>query len=336
MNLYKKVSLKKFDVVKNMKKFFLGSGALILAGILLFILIGFNTGIDFTGGTTLSIKIGETLETGTVYDDYVNQIETILEDNGLVLGLSQIEGTDTDASILIRYQDVAGSSEAEMEILTETVKADIISTLGVDEDNVQDAQRIGPSATASLLLNAFLAILIATILILIYIAFRFELLSGLCAILALVHDVLIMCSLVIIFQIEINSGFIAALITIIGYSINDTIVVFDRIRENRRKESYKNKTNKDIVNISIKETLVRTLNTSITTLFTITILAVLSVPSIREFAIPIIFGLIAGTYSSIFIATPLWAVINDKTKPRNKNAKSLKTVKEKKQDKITV
>jgi preprotein translocase subunit SecF len=211
-----------------------------------------------------------------------------------------------------------------MQEVTEEVKAEIVATLSILENQVQDSQRIGPSATAALVLNALLAVLFATILILIYIAFRFELLSGLSAIIALFHDVLIMLALVAIFRLQINGAFVAALITIIGYSINDTIVVFDRIRENRQKESYKEKTNADIVNISIRETMFRTLNTSVTTLLVITVLAVFSVPAIREFAIPIIFGLISGTYSSIFIAAPIWAVVSDKTKPRNKHAKTLK------------
>jgi len=335
MNFFKKWlnSLKSYDIVKHTKKYFIGSGSVILIGLLVVLIFGFNLGIDFTGGTVLKINIGSTLENAGVYETTTAQIETVLQNNGLSLSLKQQEGIDEDASIMIRFQDISGYSEEQMQELIEEVKVDIITALSIDESQIEDSQRIGPSATASLLLNAFLAIMIATILILIYIAFRFELLSGLAAILALVHDVLIMLALVAIFRLQINSAFIAALITIIGYSINDTIVVFDRVRENRQKESYKEKTNSDIVNISIRETIIRTLNTSITTLFTITILAVFSVPTIREFAIPIIFGLIAGTYSSIFIATPLWAIVNDRTRPKNKNAKTLQSKTVKKENK---
>lgn len=338
MNLFNKIKnfLSKVDVVGNAKKFFIGSGVLIAVGIIIVLTIGFNLGIDFTGGTVLKIKVGETLETGTTYDDYTATIETILENNNVELSLKQLQDSGSEASILIRFQDISGYDEDAMTPVIDQIKLDIADVLNAGETNpdfeIQDSQRIGASATASLLLNAFLAIMIATILILIYVAFRFELLSGISAILALLHDVLVMSSLVAIFRIEINSAFIAALITIIGYSINDTIVVFDRVRENRRKEKYNKLSNADVVNISVKETIVRTLNTSVTTLFTITVLAALSVPSIREFAIPIIFGLLAGTYSSIFIATPFWALINDKTKPRNKNAKTLKTVKVEKEE----
>lgn len=332
MKLVNKIqnSLDKLNIVKNAKKFFIGSAIVILAGILVVALAGFNLGIDFTGGTVININAGSEIETSATYNTYVEQIETVLEDNGLSLSLAQKEGEGETATIVIRFQDISGASEAEMATVTDQVKIDIATTLNLLEEDIQDSQRIGASATTSLLLNAFLALLIATVLILVYVAFRFEVLSGVSAIIALVHDILIMCSLVAIFQIEINSAFIAAVITIVGYSINDTIVVFDRVRENREKDIYKNETNAKVVNISVKETIVRTLNTSITTLFTITILAVLSVATIREFAIPIIFGLIAGTYSSIFIATPFWAIISDKSRKNNKptKVKKLKTDKE--------
>ncbi len=326
MNLGRKVSnkLKNYDIVKNSKKFFIASGILILVGIIIISIWGFNTGIDFTGGTVLNVKVGSELEEGNNYETYVDDIEDILNDNGVELSLAQQEGEGASASILIRYQDVDGTSTSEMEAITEAIKTDI-AAYNVSFE-VEESQRIGASATSALLVDAMLAIVIATILILIYIAIRFELLNGLTAIVALLHDVLIMCSLVAIFRIQINSAFIAALITIIGYSINDTIVVFDRVRENRAKDEYKNHSNAKVVNISIRETIVRTINTSLTTLFTITVLAIITVPTIREFSIPIIFGLLAGTYSSIFIATPIWALVNDNTKPR-KEASKKKTVK---------
>ena len=340
MNFLKKIknSLKDFDTVKKSKGFMIGSGTVILIGLLIIIFFGFNLGIDFTGGTVLKIKVGSTLEDAGVYNSYIIQIETVLQNNNLVLSLKQQEGTGEDANIIFRFQDISGYTEEQMATVITEVKAELVTALSVDESQVQDSQRIGPSATASLLLNALLAVLIATVLILIYIAFRFELLSGLAAILALFHDILIMLALVAIFRLQINSAFIAALITIIGYSINDTIVVFDRVRENRQKDSYKNNTNSEVVNISIRETFTRTINTSLTTLFTITVLAIISVPTIREFAIPIVFGLIAGTYSSIFITTPIWAIVNDKTRPKNKGTKTLSNVKVKteKQDILQV
>ena len=206
MNFFKKWlnSLKSYDIVKHTKKYFIGSGSIILIGLLVILIFGFNLGIDFTGGTVLKINIGSSLEQAGVYETTTAQIETVLENNGLTLSLKQQEGIDEEASIMIRFQDISGYTEEQMQELIEEVKADIIATLSINENQVEDSQRIGPSATASLLLNAFLAIMIATILILIYIAFRFELLSGLAAILALVHDVLIMQALIAILRLQIK------------------------------------------------------------------------------------------------------------------------------------
>lgn len=321
--------LKNYNFVTHTKQFLLASLSIMLIGLLVIIFFGFNLGIDFTGGTVLKVNIGATLEQPGVYENYTSQIETIVKNNGLTLSLKQQEGIAEEASIMIRFQDIKGYSEQEMQEVIDTVSEEIVSTLGLLEDQVENSQRIGPSASAALVLNALLAILFATMLILGYIAFRFELLSGLAAIGALAHDILIMLAAVAILRIQINSTFIAALITIIGYSINNTIVVFDRVRENGQKESYKEKSNAEIVDISIKETLTRSINTSLTTLFTISVLAIFSDASIREFILPIIIGLLAGTYSSIFLSAPVWAIINDKTKPKNKNKRSLREKQEK-------
>ena len=157
------------------------------------------------------------------------------------------------------------------------------------------------------------AIFVSITLILVYVAFRFEPLSGIASTLCLLHDVLITLSLVAMFRIQVNTAFIAAIITIIGYSINNSIIIFDRVRENIKKPSLSDKTNKEIVNISIKQSLLRTINTTATTLLAVLMLAIIGVSSIREFIIVIIIGIVAGIYSSIFLASPFWAVAN---KPR--------------------
>jgi preprotein translocase SecF subunit len=157
-----------------------------------------------------------------------------------------------------------------------------------------------------------IALLLANLGILIYISFRFEWKFGIAAIAALIHDVLIMLVVYSIAQIAINASFIAAILTIVGYSINDTIVVFDRIREN--KKHTKKIDYNDLVNRSISETMVRSINTSLTTLVTILALYILGVPAIKDFALPLVVGIIAGTYSSIFIASPLWVLLDQKLK----------------------
>jgi len=160
--------------------------------------------------------------------------------------------------------------------------------------------------------QAIIALILANIGMLIYITFRFEFKSAVAAVLALVHDVLIIISFYAIFHIPVDSTFIAVVLTIVGYSINDTIVVFDRIRENlktMRKASFT-----DIANLSIMQTLARSINTSFTTLITITALFLLGGETIKDFSLALIVGIASGTYSSIFIATPLWEIFRDRTK----------------------
>jgi preprotein translocase SecF subunit len=150
-----------------------------------------------------------------------------------------------------------------------------------------------------------------------YITFRFELRFGIAAIIALIHDVLFMLSVYSILRIPVNSPFVAAILTILGYSINDTIVVFDRIRENLRLLKKNNFA--EVANISISQTLSRSINTSVTTLVTIVALYVLGVEQIREFALPLMAGVLGGTYSSIFIASPAWVMLKEMQIGKNLN-----------------
>lgn len=170
--------------------------------------------------------------------------------------------------------------------------------------------KVSATVGSELLGSSLQALLIAAVLMLIYISFRFELLSGLSAVLALIHDVLVMLSMYAIFRLPVNTSFIAAMLTIIGYSINATIVIFDRVRENTKylkKETFSN-----IVNTSIWQSMGRSVNTSVTTLITIVMVYILGVTSVREFALPIIIGIVCGTYSSIFLAGSFWCLLRGK------------------------
>jgi len=173
-------------------------------------------------------------------------------------------------------------------------------------------ESVGPTVGKDLTLNAFKSIIIAWIFMLIYIWLRFELKSGVIAVIALIHDVLVMIALAALMRTQINSPFVAAVLTIIGYSINNTIVIFDRIRENS-KQFRRKLSRAEITNTSISQTLARSINTSLTTLLTVLALYIFGVESIKEFTLPIIVGLLGGTYSSIFIAGPLWAAWTEKS-----------------------
>jgi len=201
-------------------------------------------------------------------------------------------------------------SEAADIAMRETLIKDIQAVY--PDATVETVDRVGSEAVWNLVKDALLALAVAGVLILIYISIRFEFYSAVAAVLCLLHDVLIMLAFVAITRMEVNSTFIAAVLTIVGYSINNTIVVFDRVRDNE-KSGFKG-TTAELINKSVKETFTRSMYTALTTFITITLLYVLGADAIRTFALPIIIGLAAGTYSSLFIAAPLWGLLLGKRK----------------------
>ncbi|SFH46817.1 protein translocase subunit secF [Tindallia magadiensis] len=289
------------EIIHRKKIWFSISAMIMLVAILFIAFAGVNTGIDFTGGTIMEF-------------DFNQQVE--------VSDIRQITDTfDTDASI-----NFIGSGQEQVQIRTiidmnhqERMKvfSMLQETYDIIEDDFIRAEQFGPSIGKEIQNRAYLSILIASIGMLIYITLRFELSFGLAAIAALLHDILIVVAIFIIFQIPINSPFVAAMLTVLGYSINDTIVVFDRIRENRKimkKYDYVSLTTE-----SIRQTVRRSLYTSATTLITIIALYILGVPMIKDFALPLIAGIISGTYSSIFIASPIWVMLKERSKDPSKS-----------------
>ena len=281
------------------KYFMMFSGAIILVGIIVGLIFGgLNLGIDFTGGSILTIELGQD------YD--IEVVEQALSDNGIDPAETQIvRGTGDDSTqAIIRMQEIAGTDDAQ-------IREAVINTLAQTYPAAEagEIESVGGVTSGEIISKAFLSIVLAAGLMLIYIWIRFELFSGIAAVTALVHDVLIMTAVVCIARVQINSSYIAACLTIVGYSINDTIVLFDRIRENNKQFSIKTKTRAEVADISIRQTLSRTINTSVTTLVTILALYIFGVTAIKEFALPLIVGLISGTYSSIFIASPVWVAL---------------------------
>jgi len=281
-------------LLNKTKYFLILSGLIILAGLIVGIAMGgLNLGLDFTGGSILTIDLGEKFD--------MQVVEQALQDNGVDPASAQITRSgETQAVIRIQQlpedRDYGEFRENLLSALEKTYP-------GASGSEIES---VGGVTSGEIVTNAFLSVIIASALMLIYIWIRFELFSGIAAVAALVHDVLIMTAVMSIARVPVNSSYIAACLTIVGYSINDTIVVFDRIRENRKKISIKSMTQMEIADLSVRETLPRTINTSLTTLITILAVYIFGVPSIKEFALPIIVGLIAGTYSSIFIASPIW------------------------------
>lgn len=295
----------KFKPSKLSKYFWAFSLTVIFIAVIMLCAIGFNLGMDFTGGNIISIKTGAAVSDSATYNNVESRVERVLSENGLSVSQIQKAGTGAETEVQIQYQNING----DMTAINEKVKADLEAEFLAEGYTVMPSQTKSASASGELLLNSLLALAIAILVILIYIAIRFELVSGLAAIITLFHDVFVMCAFVIIFRIEVNAAFIAALITILGYSVNNTIVVFDRIRENLRLDSLSNLSNAEIADLSVRQTLTRTMGTSITTIAAVLMLAIIGVSSIQQFIIPILLGLLVGTYAAIFISAPLWVKI---------------------------
>ncbi|NLZ48545.1 MAG: protein translocase subunit SecF [Clostridiales bacterium] len=286
-------------VVEKTKLWFGISLTLIAIGLIFFILNkGLNTGVDFSGGTVVRIELGEASKTAdkAEIDNIINKYST-----------------GTPSRTVNETQIEIQSNQLDNEKATELFN-EIKEKYSLDDTALVDVKHIDASIGKETTRNALVALLVAALFMLIYIRFRFkDLKFGLAAIIALIHDVLITISLYAVLRISVNASFIAAILTIVGYSINDTIVIFDRIRENSKK--LRGKTVAEIADISINESMRRSINTSLTTLLTITAVYIF-VPSVREFSLPIIAGVIAGTYSSIFIASPLWVIFKNISKKK--------------------
>ena len=296
-------------VIKNRSRICLIiSAAIILISLVLTILgHGINMGIDFEGGLSMQYDMNTAVTS--------SDVSAVLSGMGIATSTVTVQGRDNN-EVNIRIKDVAKDD-------IQKVQADFeagIKEKYPEATSIGDVNYVGPVAGATLVKNAIISVLLAAALMLIYIAIRFDLNSGIAAVFGLLHDVLIMLSFMVIFRsvIQMNSSFIAAALTIVGYSINNTIVIFDRIRENAKKMP--TIAREEVTNISIKESLGRTICPTVTTLITIVALCILGVASIREFALPIIVGILSGVYSANMINGYVWAFLEEKR--RNRKAKA--------------
>lgn len=293
--------------MKNpMKPALLLSVAVILTALVMTICgYGMNLGLDFTGGLSMHFDVGQSV----TRDEVANVL-------GGVEYAVTVQGANKSEVLVRTKVNDASMDVGELHTYTQNkLTAAYPATVSLG-----GVSYVGPVAGVTLVKNAIFSVLIATALMLLYIAWRFDFHSGLASVLALVHDVAVMLAFMVILRgvIELNSSFIAAALTIVGYSINDTIVVFDRIRENAGK--HPDMPRVEVVTLSVKESLGRTLMTTATTLVTIVALYILGVASIREFALPIIVGVIAGTWSSNLISGYIWAWLEEKFPKREKKA----------------
>jgi SecD/SecF fusion protein len=281
----------RFDFVANRKKFFTISSVLIIVGIILLGMFRLNLGIDFSSGTRIEILADKALTTAEVKDALV---EVNIDTDDII-----ISGNDKEIGVA-RYKGVLTKDEIA------NLKSDLKEKFGA-EPNVST---VSPTVGKELAKNAGIALLIASIGIIIYVAFRFEFIMGIASVIGLLHNVFIIMAFFSISRLEIDITFIAAVLTIIGYTINDTIVTFDRMRENMqlKRKLQSPEDIADVVNTSLRQTLTRSVNTGLTVIAAVIIMLILGSESIQNFSIALLVGLISGIYSSVFIAAQLWYV----------------------------
>jgi preprotein translocase SecF subunit len=281
--------------MKARKLAFVISAMLVVASIALFFVRGLNLGIDFVGGSTIEIQTQETADIG--------EIRKLM--GGLGLGDVNVQEFGSETEVLIRFEEQEGGEEAQKaaQIKVETALKDAI-----DGVSIRSTSFIGPKVSSELARDGTLAVSLAVLAVLVYIWFRFEWQFGMGAVIALVHDVLLTIGFFSITQLDFNLSIIAAILTIVGYSLNDTVVVYDRVRENMRK--FRKMPLPELLDTSINDTLSRTIMTSMTTLLALLALFIFGGAVIRGFTAAMIWGIVIGTYSSVFIASPILLKFN--------------------------
>lgn len=300
----------RFDFVKVRRLFFIISGVLLALGLVLILVFRLNLSIDFSSGTRIEVLSDKSLT--------AEQVEAAFEKQDIEIDDITLSGENNEVASA-RLKGVLSKDEI----------ADLKSAFHDEFGSDPSVSTVSPTVGKELAKNGVIALIIASIGIIIYVTLRFEFAMAVAAIASLLHDAFFMVAFFSITRLEVDLTFIAAVLTIIGYSINDTIVTFDRMRENLQKKK-RLKTFEDIadvVNVSVRQTLTRSVNTVLTVLITVVAMIVFGSESIRNFNIALLVGLVTGVYSSIFIATNLWVVLKAK---ELKKKGTIKTVKEKK------
>ncbi|MBT5988780.1 protein translocase subunit SecF [bacterium] len=269
-----------------------------------------NFGIDFTGGTSISLKIEALNKNLLQYKDkgqtedevkiaFIEDVRNVLGEVGLEKSYIQIT---KDKEVLIKTTELTDDKRVEILDLLENKFGGL---------ELLEADVVGPIIGAELKTTSLWIIFVVMVMLLLYITWRFEFVFGISALMALLHDALVIVCFAAIFNVEINVPFVAALLTVLGYSINDTIVVFDRIRENLFSAKMKSDI-KNIINESLSQTMRRTIHTSVTTLLVVGCLFLFGGATIKSFTLVLLVGILSGTYSSLCIASPILAMVSDK------------------------
>ncbi|MFF0827300.1 protein translocase subunit SecF [Brevibacillus sp. NPDC003359] len=292
----------RFDIVKNRRKFFIFSSAIIIIGLLFTLFQGLHLGVDFKAGTRLDMFIGKQFNP--------TDLEALIKQEIPDVNFSKVTPYGTNQAYTRFDQTISSDTLMKVEMALKAKYGEQVS---------KQVSSVDPSIAQEMVKKAGIAVAIAAVGIAIYIAIRFQWLFGIACVVGLAHDVFIPIALFSILGLEVDITFIAALLTILGYSINDKIVIFDRIRENLR--TMKSKTIPELehlVNVSLWQTMRRSVYTVATVFFTALALAVLGSESIQNFSLALLFGLVSGTYSSIFIAAQIWVNLKERNMKKKK------------------
>lgn len=283
----------RFDIIGKRKIWYAISSLLIIASLFFMVTRGFNMGIDFTGGTIMDLRFEKVVN--------INDVRAVLNEYNLSNSTIQLSGENSSSTesenVMIRTVDLEEQERKE-------VMAGLTDKLGAYQ--VLREEKVGATMGTELIMNAIYATIISWLLIIAYVSYRFEFKFGISAVLGLAHNVIIVLGAFALTQRQIDSSFVAALLTIIGYSINDTIVIFDRIRENLKLHFRKNGDIVELVNTSIYQTMTRSIYTVSTVLFATFALYFFGGDTTKDFAFALLIGFFCGAYTSIFIASPLW------------------------------
>lgn len=283
----------RFDIIGKRKIWYAISSLLIIASLFFMVTRGFNMGIDFTGGTIIDLRFEKAVN--------INDVRAVLNEYDLSNSTIQLSGESSSSTesenVMIRTVDLEEQERKE-------VMAGLTDKLGAYQ--VLREEKVGATMGTELIMNAIYATIISWLLIIAYVSYRFEFKFGISAVLGLAHNVIIVLGAFALTQRQIDSSFVAALLTIIGYSINDTIVIFDRIRENLKLHFRKNGDIVELVNTSIYQTMTRSIYTVSTVLFATFALYFFGGDTTKDFAFALLIGFFCGAYTSIFIASPLW------------------------------
>ena len=284
-------------IIRKMKYYLSVSIILVVLSIIVFFAKGLNYGIDFTGGNLFQLKYNDKKVTLTEINDNLDKLSEKLPQ---VNSNSRKVQISEDGTVILRVPEL--KEEDKKEVLNS------LQELGAF--NLDKEDKVGASIGDDLKKSAIYSLGIGAILIVLYITLRFEFSFAIGGILSLLHDIIIAIGFIALMGYEVDTPFIAAILTILGYSINDTIVIYDRIRENLKRRHTKNWTLEDCMDESVNQTAIRSLNTSITTLFSVIALLIFGGASLKTFIMTLLIGILAGTYSSIFIATPIVYILN--------------------------